>query len=87
LENRPGVENSLQSRKIARTWLARLEDVERTLAEDNMEHLAEQLESPNYDAVPKDVLLKNRGKLLGEIRVAKDFFRRASQPDPADRAY
>ena len=40
LKNRPGIEKSARSRKIAQTWLARLEDVEAVLAQNNMEQRA-----------------------------------------------
>lgn len=79
LKNRPGVEHSAQAKKIAYTWLARLEDLETVLAEDNMEYLAPKLEVPNLDAVPKDILVKNRPGLLKEIQVAKDFFKTLAQ--------
>ncbi len=78
LKNRPGVERSSRSRRIARSWLARLEDIERVLAVENMEYLASKLELPNFDAVPRDVLMNNRRELLEEIQVAKDFFRTLS---------
>ena len=81
LKNRPGVERSIRSRRIAQTWLARLEDIERVLAVENMEYLATKLELPNFDAVPRDVLMNNRRELLEEIQVAKDFFSRRSQWD------
>ncbi len=87
LKHRPGVEKSRRSREIAQTWLARLEDVERILAEENMDNLAKKLEIPNFDAVPKDVLIKNRQELLKEIQVAKDFFNTLSQQNPADSNY
>ena len=74
LENRPGIEKSAQARRVARTWVARLEDLERILAEENMDFLAEQLTFPNADAVPKETLLRNREALLEEVRSSKNFF-------------
>ncbi len=87
LKNHPGVEASHRSRQIAQTWLARLEDVERLLAEENMDDLANRLEVPDFDAIPKDVLIKNRQELLEEIQIAKGYFKSLSQQDPADRNY
>jgi hypothetical protein len=74
LKNRPGIEKSPRARRIARTWLARLEDLERVLAEENLPSLGATLEAPNFDAVPAATLRKNRKGLLEEIRVAKEFF-------------
>ncbi len=75
LKDRPGIAQSAQSRTIAATWLARLEDMETVLTEDNMEHLAKKLEMPNFDAIPKETLLDNRQDLLKEIQAAKGFFK------------
>ena len=83
LKDRPGIAHSAQSRKIAQTWLARLEDMEAVLTEDNMEQLAQKLEMPNFDAVPKETLLNNRQDLLTEIQAAKDFFKALAQENPS----
>jgi len=87
LENGPPIEKSLRSRAAARIWIARLEDIERVLAEQNMQQLAEELESPYWDSVPKDVLMKNRHDLLQEIDVAKGFFEDLIGQDSADANY
>ncbi len=82
IKDRPGIEKSERSRTIATTWLARLEDMETMLTEDNIEQLAKKLETPNYDAVPSETLLNNRQELLKEIQTAKDFFKSLSQEAP-----
>jgi len=79
LENRPGIEKSARSKAIARSFLARLDDLERVLEEDNLDVLAAKLESPNLDGVPRATLLDNRPDLLMEIQEAKDFFRARAQ--------
>ena len=84
LRNGPPIKMSLRSRSAAQVWIARLEDIERVLAEQNMEQLAEELESPYWDSVPKDVLMKNRQGLLQEIETAKGFFENLIRRGPAD---
>lgn len=79
LRNRPGIEKSAHSKAVAQSFLARLTDLERLLAEDNIEVLAAKLADPTMDAVPKDVFLNNRQELLDEIQVAKDFFKARAQ--------
>jgi hypothetical protein len=74
LKGRPGIEKSPRSKRIARTWLSRLEDLERLLDEDNLPSLATTLEVPNFDAVPMETLRTSRPDLLREIGTAKEFF-------------
>ena len=52
-----------------------------------MDDLANRLEVPDFDAIPKDVLIKNRQELLKEIQIAKGYFESLSQQDPVDRNY
>lgn len=40
-----------------------------------MEHLGAKLAAPDFDAVPREVLIENRRDLLEEIQTAKGFFR------------
>ncbi len=79
LRDRPGIEKSAHSKAVAESFLARLNDMERLLAEDNIEVLAARLAEPTMDIVPQDVLFANRQDLLDEIRVAKDFFKSRAQ--------
>jgi hypothetical protein len=79
LRNQPGIEKSAHSKTVARAYLARLNDLERLLAEDNIEALAAKLADPTMDAVPREIFLDNRQALLDEIEVAKDFFRSRAQ--------
>ena len=74
IPNTQALAKSAHSKKVAKAWLARLEDLEAMLAEDNIEYLSKQLVKPNFDAVPKDVLINNRTELLEEIQDAKVFF-------------
>lgn len=69
----------MRAKEVARTFLARLRDLERVLAEDNIDYLAEKLRLPDIDAVPKEVFLKNRKDLLKEISTAKAFFLKMSE--------
>jgi len=79
LKNQPGIEKSAHSKAVARSYLARLTDMERLLGEDNIEVLAAKLSDPTMDSVPKDVFLNNRQDLLKEIQEAKDFFKARAQ--------
>jgi len=74
IKNQPGIEKSRRAKEVAQTFLARLRDLERLLAEDNVDYLAAKLELPDIDAVPKEIFLKNRKSLLKEIDTAKVFF-------------
>jgi hypothetical protein len=74
LKDGPGISESEQAKRIARTWLARLLDIEASLAEENLDFLAMQLSVPDIDAVPKETLIANREALLQEIDVAKRYF-------------
>jgi len=76
IRNYPGLEKSTRGRDVARAFLARLNDLERVLATDNTDYLSAKLELPDLDAVPKEIFLKNRQRLLQEIEVAKAFFRK-----------
>jgi hypothetical protein len=79
IRDRPGIEKGARAKEVARSFIARLNDLERVLAEDNVDFLAAKLENPTIDAVPKDVFLKNRPELLKEIEVAKDYFKTITQ--------
>ena len=79
LKDRPEIERSTRSKRVAENWLARLEDLELVLAEENSAYLGAALEIPNFDAVPSETLQTNRVDLLEEIGVAKAFFRTLAQ--------
>jgi|GEM_PF-1100203 len=79
LRNGPGIEKSARSKAVAQSFLARLNDLEKVLAEDNIEVLAAKLSDPTMDAVPKEVFLNNRQDLLKEIQGAKNFFKSRAQ--------
>ncbi len=74
LKDRPTIQESRQARRVARAWLARLDDLELVLRESNMDHLGEKLANPVFDAVPVETLINNRADLLTEIASAKAFF-------------
>ena len=74
IHNRPGIDRGARAKEVAGSFIARLNDIERVLAEDNLDYLAAKLENPTIDAVPKEILIKNRPALLKEIEVAKDYF-------------
>jgi hypothetical protein len=74
LAGRPGIGESAQAKRVARAWVARLEDLERTLAEENVDFLARRLAFPDADAVPRETLVRNREALLEEVRGSKAFF-------------
>ena len=68
-----------QGKASARVWLARLEDLESRLAEDQIENVAKKLERYRSDIVEVDLLRKNRSALLEEIQKAKEYFRHVAR--------
>jgi hypothetical protein len=74
IEGTAGIEQSPRARRVAREWLARLENLERVLAPGNLPFLAKRLEVPDADGVPEETLRRNRAALLDEIEVARAFF-------------
>ena len=68
-----------RAKLLARKWLARLDDLESRLAEDQLAYLAKKLERYQYDIVKLDLLRKNRSALLEEIQKAKDYFTRLAR--------
>jgi len=63
-----------KTKRTAQRWLDRLHNMEIMLAEKNLDILADHIEQPNWDNVPKEILIKNRDELLKEILAAKEFF-------------
>ena len=78
-EGAPPLSAQPRGKASARTWLARLEDLESRLVEDQIENLAKKLERYRSDIVEEDLLRKNRPALLEEIRKAKEYFRRLAR--------
>jgi len=71
VEGSPGLAGRERVRTLARVWLARLEELERRLDEDNLPYLAR--ESGEYVPDP-EYLRKNRPKLLEAIRSARKYY-------------
>lgn len=74
LKGAPPLSAHPRAKVLARTWLARLENLESRLAEDQIELLAKKLEPYQGDIVKEELLRKNRPALLEEIQKAKDYF-------------
>ncbi len=70
-EGAPGLSAHPRARVLARAWIARLEDLEMRLTEDNLQYLAEG----SSDGVDLEYLRKNRLSLLTAIQTAKKHFR------------
>jgi hypothetical protein len=69
----PGTRNAKKI-LIARSWLARLKDMENILAENNIDDFAKKLSVPPLDDVSKEAYLSSRTELLKEIADSKKFF-------------
>ncbi len=76
LKGGPPLSAQPRVKAAARAWLARLEDFESRLAEDQIESLDREYIG---NIVELDLLLKNREALLEEIRKAKEYFTRLAQ--------
>jgi hypothetical protein len=63
-----------RSRDVARTWLARLDDLDTRLSEDRVDDLAERLARLPFDRVPAELLRRSRRTLRAEIESARAFF-------------
>jgi hypothetical protein len=74
LDGQPGLIENRRTRDIARGWLARLNALESRLEPENLELLGARLETPRFDAVPKETLVANRDGLLAEIAAARAYF-------------
>ena len=69
-----------RAKALARTWLARLDDLESRLALDEDGHLAlESPRSPGRRGVETGLLHRNRSALLEEIQKARDYFTRLAR--------
>ncbi|WP_242204189.1 CehA/McbA family metallohydrolase [Aestuariivivens insulae] len=67
-------ESNPKTKHVAQSWLDRLNNMEIMLAEKNLNILAQHIQEPNWDNVPKEILINNRDELLKEIFEAKEFF-------------
>ena len=63
-----------RTKAVARKWLAKLEEAEAFLSNENIDIVAGWQQDPSWDAVPKETFLNNRDALLAEIKDAKKFF-------------
>ena len=79
LKGAPPLSAHPRAKLLARKWLARLDDLESRLAEDQLAYLAKKLERSQGDIVKVDLLRKNRSALLEEIQKAKDYFTRLAR--------
>lgn len=70
VKDAPGLAAHPRAKALARAWLARLEDLEARLAEDQAELIARM---PGSD-VDADRLRRNRSALLDRIRAARKYF-------------
>jgi hypothetical protein len=71
IKNAPDLSRQSRAKALARAWIARLEELEMRLAEDNIRHLAE---GPGDDVPDAGYLRKNRTALLAAIERAKKHF-------------
>jgi len=73
IENAPRLSAHPRAKALARTWLARLENLEARLTEDQIQYLTEP--PPGFaDDVPTENFRKNRSSLLKLVKSAKRRF-------------
>ena len=72
LKDGPPLRAHPRAKALARKWLARLEDLEARLADDQIPHL--KAPPTSNQGVNEELLRKNQETLLKEIKSAKDFF-------------
>jgi len=72
VRNTPSLAHQPGGRTLARSWIARLDELESRLAEGNLKDLSEGIE----DTVPNEALIRrNRHELLDGIATAKRLYR------------
>jgi hypothetical protein len=71
VQGTPPLQAQPRAKVLARKWLAKLEDLEARLQEDQIQYLARPAANDGVDA---DTLRKNRAALLQGIQSAKDYF-------------
>jgi len=74
LEGAPGLAAHSRAKGPAGAWLARLENLERRLAEDQIPHLVQGTVCQGDDGIDADYLRKNRAALLDAIQAARKRF-------------
>lgn len=74
VQGTPGIAASQKGKAVARAFVARLDGLEATLKESNLQSLGALLEVPEFDAVPTEVLVSNREALLEEIATARRYY-------------
>ena len=79
LDGAPPLSAHPRARALARTWLARLEDLESRLAEDEIENPAKKRALSRTRIVEEGLLHRNRSALLREIQKARDYFTRLAR--------
>ncbi len=73
LENSPALSAHARAKAAARAWLARLENLEERLTEDQIQYMTEP--PPGFgDGVETDYLRKNRPALQKAIQISKKYF-------------
>ena len=79
LHGAPSLSAHPRAKVLARTWLARLEDLESRLAVDEEGNLALERPLSPRRTVETGLLRRNRSALLEEIQKARDYFTRLAQ--------
>lgn len=71
IQGTPPLQAQPQAKVLARKWLAKLEDLEARLQEDQIQYLGRP---PANDGVDAEYIRKNRAALLQAIQSAKEYF-------------
>ena len=79
LDGAPPLAAHPRARALARTWLARLDDLESRLAVDESGNLAQKRALSRTRTVEEGLLRRNRSELLREIQKARDYFTRLAR--------
>ena len=79
LDGAPPLSAHPRAKALARTWLARLEDLGSRLAVDENGNLALEGATSRKRTVEEGLLRRNRSALLEEIQKARDYFTRLAQ--------
>lgn len=74
LRDAPALLAHPRAKELAHAWLARLDDFERRLADDQIEHMEDSTLIFYFDDVDTEYLRKNRPALLEAIQTAKKYY-------------